>query len=122
MGFKVETYPGGLPKGNVKYKAEDITNRTVSPTVSEALGKLSNFSYTITSATSTPEEDEKLGRESRTHLEGRAIDVRYDDEGHNLVSWITQTPDGNAWAKKYGVSILPHGEGSNLHYHIQFSK
>lgn len=122
MVSKIETYSGGLPKGNIKYKDASLTERSVNPSVSSALKEIGNFKFTITSATSTAEEDKKLGRTSRTHLEGRAIDVRYDDEGHKLVSWITQTPEGNSWAKKYGISILPHGEGENIHYHIQFSK
>jgi len=119
---QVGVFPGGLPKGNVRYKSDEITSRKVSPTVSTALKEVSSFPFTITSATSTEEEDKKLGRTSKTHLEGRAIDVRYDDEGHKLVTWITQTNEGNTWAKKYGVSILPHGEGNEIHYHIQFSK
>ena len=122
MVYTVETYEGGLPKGNVKYATTEITNRVVAPKVSEALSQLGNFNFTITSATSTKEEDVKLNRKSTTHLEGRAIDVRYDNDGHQLVSWITGTDEGLNWAKKYGVSILPHGEGNNLHYHIQFSK
>lgn len=122
MDPQVGVFPGGLPKGNVRYKSDEITSRKVSPTVSTALKEVSSFPFTITSATSTEEEDKKLGRASKTHLEGRAIDVRYDDEGHKLVTWITQTNEGNTWAKKYGVSILPHGEGNEIHYHIQFSK
>lgn len=122
MVYTVETYEGGLPKGNVKYKATEITNRAVAPKVSEALSQLGNFKFTITDATSTKEEDIALDRKSTTHLEGRAIDVKYDNDGHQLVSWITGTDEGLSWAKKYGVSILPHGEGDNLHYHIQFSK
>lgn len=122
MDPQVGVFPGGLPKGNVRYKSDEITERKVSPTVSTALKEVSSFPFTITSATSTEEEDKKLGRTSKTHLEGRAIDVRYDDEGHKLVTWITQTNEGNTWAKKYGVSILPHGEGNEIHYHIQFSK
>lgn len=122
MDPQVGVFPGGLPKGNVRYKSDEITERKVSPTVSTALKEVSSFPFTITSATSTEEEDKKLGRASKTHLEGRAIDVRYDDEGHKLVTWITQTNEGNTWAKKYGVSILPHGEGNEIHYHIQFSK
>lgn len=122
MDSKVETYSGGLPKGQVKYKDNSITDRKVSTNVANALKEVSSFPFTITSATSTEEEDKALGRESKTHLEGRAIDVRYDDEGHKLVSWITGTSEGNSWAKKYGVSILPHGEGGKIHYHIQFNK
>ena len=122
MDPQVGVFPGGLPKGNVRYKSDEITERKVSPTISTALKEVSSFPFTITSATSTEEEDKKLGRTSKTHLEGRAIDVRYDDEGHKLVTWITQTNEGNTWAKKYGVSILPHGEGNEIHYHIQFSK
>lgn len=122
MVYTVESYSGGLPKGNVQYKDQNITERKVNPTVSEALSQIGNFKFTITDATSTKEEDEKLGRKSTTHLEGRAIDVKYDNDGHQLVSWITGTQQGLDWAKKYGVSILPHGEGNNLHYHIQFSK
>lgn len=122
MDSKVESYPGGLPKGQVKYKDNSITDRKVSTNVSNALKEVSSFPFTITSATSTEEEDKALGRESKTHLEGRAIDVRYDNEGHKLVSWITGTSEGNSWAKKHGVSILPHGEGGQLHYHIQFNK
>lgn len=121
MDSPIEVYPGGLPKGNVQYKNADIVERSVNPIVSEALQQIGGFNFTITDATSTKEEDKALGRKSTTHLEGRAIDVRYDDQGHELVRWITQTPDGNNWADKYGVSILPHGEGSNIHYHIQFS-
>ena len=122
MDSKVETYSGGLPKGQVKYKDNSITDRKVSTNVSNALKEVSSFPFTITSATSTEEEDKALGRESKTHLEGRAIDVRYDDQGHKLVSWITGTSEGNSWAKKHGASILPHGEGDQLHYHIQFNK
>jgi len=103
---QVGVFSGGLPKGNVRYKSNEITERKVSPTVSTALKEVSSFPFTITSATSTEEEDKKLGRASKTHLEGRAIDVRYDDEGHRLVSWITQT----------------NGVGNEIHYHIQFSK
>ena len=122
MDSKVETYSGGLPKGQVKYKDNSITDRKVSTNVSNALKEVSSFPFTITSATSTEEEDKALGRESKTHLEGRAIDVRYDDQGHKLVSWITGTSEGNSWAKKHGASILPHGEGGQLHYHIQFNR
>ena len=122
MDPQVGVFSGGLPKGNVRYKSDEITGRKVSPIVSTALKEVSSFPFTITSATSTEEEDKKLGRVSKTHIEGRAIDVRYDNEGHKLVSWITQTNEGNTWAKKYGVSILPHGEGNEIHYHIQFNK
>jgi hypothetical protein len=122
LDSKVETYSGGLPKGQVKYKDNSITDRKVSTNVSNALKEISSFPFTITSATSTEEEDKALGRESKTHLEGRAIDVRYDDQGHKLVSWITGTSEGNSWAKKHGASILPHGEGGQLHYHIQFNR
>jgi hypothetical protein len=118
----VGVYSGGLPKGKVQYKDQNITERKVNPTVSEALSQLGNFKFTITDATSTKEEDIKLERKSTTHLEGRAIDVKYDNDGHQLVSWITGTEEGLDWAKKYGVSILPHGEGNNIHYHIEFSR
>lgn len=99
-----------------------ISSRKLSPPVYNALTEIPNMPFTITDATSTAEEDVKLERKSNTHLEGRAIDVRYDDNGHQFISWITQTPQGNAWAKKHGASILPHGEGANAHYHIQFNK
>jgi|SRR5690606_10495477 len=106
----------------ILFASNKIKERDISPKLYTALSEIPDMRFTITSATSTEEEDKELERKSKTHLEGRAIDVRYDDNGHQFIYWITQTSEGNAWAKRHGVSILPHGEGHNAHYHVQFKK
>lgn len=85
----------------------------------EALESMPNFGITITSTVSTKEEDERLNRKSTTHLEGRAIDIRSDEAGHNFVRWL-QTPEGQEYGKKYLRQVYFHDAGHGPHYHIEF--
>lgn len=83
------------------------------------------FPVTITSAVRTQEEQDALYKDSKSdapkhppHVRGKSIDIKDDEQGLALWNWI-DTPEGQAWKKKYGVSILYHG-GSALHYHLEF--
>lgn len=88
----------------------------------------SNRDMTITATLSTLEQDEKLGRVSSSHREGRAVDIRIKDVPKEFINewyiWANKKY-GNlgAFNKSGGQSLIVlHGTGENYHAHVQLNK
>jgi hypothetical protein len=82
----------------------------------------------ITSMIRTPHENKKVGGKSSTHETGRAFDLRCKDWSRDFISEFTAY-----FTRKYkghgAVSatdgqeklIVIHGEGENIHIHVQLN-
>jgi len=85
------------------------------------------FPVTITSSIRDKEEQDDIYKDDPTkapknppHVNGKAIDIRDDEEGLKLWNWI-DTPEGQSWKRKYGVKLLYHDVGKGAHYHLEFN-
>lgn len=87
-----------------------------------------NTPIVITEAVTTLEHDNKVGRKSATHREGRAIDIRCNNwKPEKLADFLIYF---DAKYRRYGAVVsggsrkfvIAHGEGINLHIHVQIGR
>jgi uncharacterized protein YcbK (DUF882 family) len=82
----------------------------------------------ITSIIRTPHESKQLGAVSSTHETGRAFDLRIKDWSKDFISefvaYFSHKYKGHGAYNTSGEErfIVIHGEGDNIHAHIQFNK
>lgn len=86
------------------------------------------YSTLITSLIRTPEESRKLMSVSTTHETARAFDLRVrgwtKDFTYEFVDYFSRKYKGHGATNLKGEEklIVIHGEGENLHAHIQFNR
>lgn len=88
----------------------------------------SNRDMVITATLSTKVEDDKLGRVSSSHREGRAVDIRIKDVPKEFINeWYIWANKKYKTVGAFGKDgkqslIVLHGEGDNYHAHVQLNK
>lgn len=112
-----------IEKRLLKFKTEQEKQQMSSFVKSKLESLPIDIPFTITETTRTKEEYENLKKKGyevtdNYHDHSEAIDVRYDEDGHQFVAWL-QT-EGLEWAKKNIKEVRAHGKGNTLHYHIIF--
>lgn len=86
------------------------------------------YSTLLTSIIRTPDESRRLGSLSDTHETGRAFDLRVrgwtKDFMENFTNYFSHKYKGHGALNIKGEErlIVIHGEGENLHAHIQFNR
>lgn len=86
------------------------------------------YSTLLTSIIRTPDESRRLGSKSDTHEQGRAFDLRVrgwtKDFMHKFDNYFSRKYKGHGAYNSKGEEklIVIHGEGENLHAHIQFNR
>lgn len=121
----------------MKYKTKDIEQLflKINPVLIRVAQEMDDWSVkydkneiVITEAFTTLEHDKKVGRLSATHREGRAIDIRCNDwPNEKLADFLVYF---DAKYRRYGAVakdgsrrfVLAHGEGVNLHIHVQIGR
>jgi len=87
-----------------------------------------SFSTVITSLIRTPDESRRLQARSDSHETGRAFDLRVrgwtKDFMDEFVEYFSRKYKGHGATNIKGEErlIVIHGEGENLHAHIQFNR
>ena len=87
-----------------------------------------NLPFVVTSTVSTIEEDQKIGRRSATHREGRAFDLSVKgwstDEIDDFMFYFQRKYREFAAKNKKGEQVLipPINHGTAPHFHVQISR
>lgn len=123
-----KTYPKINPttpidKRSIKFKTEK-EKQELNSFVKNKLESLPiDIPFTITETFRTKEEYDNLKKSGyevslKYNDHSDAIDIRYDENGHQFIAWL-QT-DGLEWAKQNIKEVRAHGKGNTLHYHVVF--
>ena len=123
----------------IKFKTPDIKTEWDDPKVKPSLKfivlDIANFitargyEFVVTDILSEESEDKKLKRVSKSHQEGRAVDVRTRDWPKKLIDTVIEHFN-NLYSNEAAISastkkptlIVYHNNGNGIHFHIQVRK
>lgn len=123
----------------IKFKSEDVKSEWDDPRVKAKLKLIAldianyitarGYEFVITDILSEEDEDKKLKRVSKSHQEGRALDVRTRDWPKKLIDQVIKHfndiyKDDAAISASTGkpTLIVYHNNGNGIHFHIQVRK